>query len=113
FEQASNEGDKRADDMLKQIGLLYTLEAQLKEEKAPPDKIHSERMRLAAPLLVAMEAWMKKVFLECTPKSTLGKAITYAHTVWIRIARYCTDGRYEIDNNGMERVMRYIAMGRN
>ena len=113
FEQASKEGDKRADDMLKQIGLLYTLEAQLKEEKAPPDKIHSERMRLAAPLLVAMEAWMKKVFLECTPKSTLGKAITYAHTVWIRIARYCTDGRYEIDNNGMERVMRYIAMGRN
>ncbi|TFH93837.1 IS66 family transposase, partial [Porphyromonas levii] len=48
FEQASKEGDKRADDMLKQIGLLYTLEAQLKEEKAPPDKIHSERMRLAA-----------------------------------------------------------------
>lgn len=112
FEQASKEGDKRADDMLKFIALLYTLEAQLKETKAPPDKVRAERMRIAAPLLRAMETWMQHTFEECTPKSTLGKAITYAHTLWIRISRYCTDGRYEIDNNGIERVMRNIAMGR-
>lgn len=112
FEQASKEGDKRADYMLDQIGLLYRLESTLKAEEAPPDKVKADRMRIAAPLLRTMESWMEKTQIECTPKSTLGRAISYAFIVWIRICRYCIDGRYEIDNNAIERVMRYIAMGR-
>lgn len=59
-----------------------------------------------------MERWMKQQYNECTPKSALGKAISYAFGMWPRISRYCSQGYFDIDNNAVERTIRPIAIGR-
>lgn len=94
------------------IGLLYMLEANLKEEEAGYEQKQKERMAKAYPILQQMEYWMKQEYNATTPKSPLGKAISYAFGMWPRISRYCNDGRFEIDNNGVENAIRPIALGR-
>lgn len=94
------------------IALLYMLEANLKEEGAAPEQILRERKEKAYPILQKMEDWMKETFNKTTPKSPLGKAISYAFGMWVRISRYCSDGRFQIDNNGIENAIRPIALGR-
>ncbi|GAB1415215.1 IS66-like element ISBf10 family transposase [Paludibacter sp.] len=94
------------------IALLYTLEANLKDEDAGNAEKHKRREEQAYPILQAMERWMKQQYNECTPKSALGKAISYAFGMWPRISRYCSQGYFDIDNNAIERAIRPIAIGR-
>lgn len=94
------------------IALLYMLEANLRDEEADWNQIQNERMQKAYPILQQMESWMKQAFNQTTPKSPLGKAISYAFGMWPRICRYCSDGCFQIDNNGIENAIRPIALGR-
>jgi len=45
-------------------------------------------------------------------KSPEGQAIAYALSNWAALVRYCEDGDLEIDNNGTERSLRGVAVGR-
>lgn len=112
FESALQAGVTAAQKALDYIAILYTLEANLKERGADAETIRRERKEKAWPILQAMEAWMQHEWTSCTPKSPLGKAISYAHGMWIRIGRYCLDGRYEIDNSAIERSIRPVTVGR-
>jgi len=47
-----------------------------------------------------------------TPKSRMGKALVYTYTLLPRLSRYVLDGRYNIDNNGVENAIRPLAIGR-
>jgi hypothetical protein len=42
----------------------------------------------------------------------MGNAIGYTLSNWDALVRYCEDGDLEIDNNGAERSLRGIAVGR-
>ena len=90
------------------------LEPNLQEEGADYDRIGDERCAKAYPILRQMEQWMKTTINinKCMPKSPLGKAIRYAFGIWPRINRYCKEGDYQIDNNGIENTIRHIALGR-
>ena len=44
--------------------------------------------------------------------SPLGKAIGYAQNRWAALLRYLEDGRLEIDNGEVERLIRLVALGR-
>ena len=55
---------------------------------------------------------MTRTFNSCTLQSPLGKAIGYAFGMWPRVSRHCRDGRFQIDNNGVENAIRPIALGR-
>ena len=46
------------------------------------------------------------------PKSPIGQAIAYTLSNWDALVRYCQDGDLEIDNNGAERSLRGVAVGR-
>lgn len=46
------------------------------------------------------------------PKSPEGQAIAYALSNWEALTRYAEDGDLEIDNNGAERSLRGVAVGR-
>lgn len=102
----------QAQKALDYIALLYTLEANLKDEGASDEEKRERREKQAYPILQAMERWMKQQYNECTPKSALGKAISYAFGMWPRISRYCSQGYFDIDNNAVERTIRPIAIGR-
>lgn len=102
----------QAQKALDYIALLYMLEGNLKDEGADYEQIRKEREEKAYPILQQMESWMKQTYNECTPKSPLGKAISYAFGMWPRVSRYCKEGYFNIDNNGVENTIRPIALGR-
>jgi transposase len=101
-----------AKQALDYIALLYMLEGNLKAEGADYEQIRKERETKAYPILQQMEKWMKQTYNICTPKSPLGKAISYAFGMWLRISRYCKEGYFNIDNNGVENSIRPITLGR-
>ncbi len=94
------------------IELLYELEANLKAEGADYAWIAAERQAKAMPIMDAMEKWMEQVHTQCTPSDPMGKALDYAYKLWPRLRRYALDGRYNIDNNPVERSQRPSVMGR-
>ncbi|MBP6610026.1 MAG: transposase [Paludibacter sp.] len=74
--------------------------------------MRKERQEKAYPILQQMESWMKQTYNNCTPKSPLGKAISYAFGMWPRFSRYCKEGYFNIDNNGFENSICPITLGR-
>ena len=102
----------QAKQALDYIALLYMLEGNLKAQNADYEQIRKERQEKAYPILQQMENWMKQTYSCCTPKSPLGKAISYAFGMWPRISRYCKEGYFNIDNNGVENSIRPITLGR-
>jgi transposase len=91
---------------------LYAIEAKCRDLDAP-DKIaktYQIRQAEAIPILEAFHKWLTTT--PALPKSPLGKAITYTKNQWDRLIRYCENGKYDIDNNRIERAIRPVALGR-
>lgn len=65
----------------------------------------------AYPIIQDFEKWMNAVASRFTPKSRMGKAIVYTYTLLPRLSHYVLDGRYNIDNNGVENAIRPLALG--
>lgn len=59
-----------------------------------------------------MERYLADLECRALPKSSLGKAVTYALIQWQARRRYTEDGRLSIDNNVSERTLRHQAIGR-
>ena len=103
---------KLAAQAIKWIELLYTIEGNLRDKNATPDEIAAVRTAKALPIMDAMEKWMMAVHTQCTPSDPMGKALDYAYKLWPRLRRYALDGRYQIDNNAVERNQRPTVIGR-
>jgi transposase len=112
FESALSEDKALAGTAIDYIGLLYQIEANLKEKELPPEEISRERKRLAYPILKNFEAWMLNICDKVLPKSLMGKAISYTFSLYPRLVRYVSDGRFLIDNNRIENTIRPFALGR-
>ena len=106
FTDAQNSHPQLSAQAVKWIELLYTLEANLKARDATFEIIAAERQAKAMPIMDAMEKWMEQVHTQCTPADPMGKALDYAYKLWPRLRRYALDGRYNIDNNPVERSQR-------
>jgi len=50
--------------------------------------------------------------LKTLPKSPFAQALSYAIKQEIEVMRIMESGVYELDNNSIERQMKYIAIGR-
>jgi transposase len=112
FETALCEDKELAGTALHYIGRLYQIEAGLKEKAWPPEETSRERKRQAYPLLKNVEAWMLAICDKVLPQSVTGKAISYAFSLYPRLVRYVSDGRFLIDNNWIENTIRPLALGR-
>lgn len=112
FVDAQKSYPSLAAEAVRYIALLYTLEENLRADDATPEKIVAERKSKAMPIMDVMEAWMETNVTKCTPEDPLGKAIAYAYHLWPRLRRYAEDGRYQIDNNAVERGQRPSVLGR-
>ena len=42
----------------------------------------------------------------------MNRALSYSYSLFHGLSRYHLDGRYLIDNNGIENVIRFLAVGR-
>jgi transposase len=95
---------------IQRIGELYRIEEQIRGQ--PPDIRHEIRHARSGPLLDALYRWFKDTLAQVSGKSELAVAIRYAMSRWKALTRFAADGKIEIDNNGAERALRAVALGR-
>lgn len=112
FTDAQKSHPRLAAEAVRRIELLYTLERNLSERGASYEEIAAERQSKALPIMEAMEQWMIVASTQCTPSDSMGEALDYAYRLWPRLSRYAFDGRYQLDNNGVEQGQRPTVMGR-
>ncbi len=112
FEKALNNDHTRAEYVLKQIQRLYEMERKAKETNVDYDTIKRYRQIYALPVLNSLEDYLKEARFQVLPKSAIGRAIAYTLQRYSKLKRYLEDGRFEIDNNGIENAVRPLAIGR-
>lgn len=112
FVEALDEDRKHASEALVYIGKLYGIEKEMQEAGLDPESIRKRRQEESYKIIQEFENWMDSVSGRFAPKSRMGKALVYTYTLLPRLSRYVLDGRYSIDNNGVENAIRPLAIGR-
>lgn len=112
FHEALKLGDKRAAEAIELIQGLYAIEALAKEQGLGPDGRLSLRNERSLPLLARFETAVDALLTSTTPTSPLGSAARYAAQQRAFVRRCFADGRFEIDNGRVERMIREPALGR-
>lgn len=107
-----------ADWVLLQVGLLYEIERELKDEAfeqgRPIDPVQRERVRRdrSAPIVDGLFQWARQQRERTLPRSPLGKALGYMLNQENALRQFLHDGRLEMDNNDSERGLRQAVTGR-
>jgi transposase len=112
FVEALDENRKYASEAIVYIGKLYKIETEMREAGLSAEEVRERRQKESYPLIQEFEKWMDAVADKFKPKSRMGKALVYTYTLLPRMSRYVLDGRYNIDNNGIENAIRPLALGR-
>jgi len=112
FVEALDEDRKHASEALVYIGRLYGIEKEMQEAGLDAEAIRKRRQDKSYEIIREFEKWMDSVSNRFAPKSRMGKALVYTYTLLPRLSRYVLDGRYHIDNNGVENAIRPLAIGR-
>src|SRR5262249_19878674 len=75
-----------------------------------------ERLRVrqerSAPILAALEAWLREERSRLSRWASVAKPIDYMLRRWDRFVRFIDDGRVCLSNNAAERALRGFALGR-
>ena len=98
--------------MLEQIGHLYRVEAQLREQGANATLREVHRQSESRLVVERIGKALKRKLVEHLPKSPTGKAIAYALNLWEALEAYLSHGEVEIDNNLVENAIRPTALGK-
>lgn len=112
FTEALKEDKAGAEYALKQIGMIYKVEDMASDQEMDYEQRAELRKRLSYPILRAFEKWLEQYHTKVLPKGRMSKAISYTYNIFHRLSRYHLDGRYQIDNNGVENAIRPLALGR-
>jgi transposase len=112
FYEALQNDESCATQALNEIGKLYGIERNCKEQNLSVDEIKNIRQEKSIPILTALHEWMKQQYIQATPKSTIGKALGYSIERWETLSRYTENGMLNIDNNPVENSIRPVALGR-
>lgn len=112
FSDAIKNDKERAESALEQIQLLYEVERQIKDQALSFEDAAKLRVRLAYPIMVRFEKWLVAQHAKVIKGSPIEKAILYTYNRFNKLSRYHLDGRYNIDNNGIENAARPVAVGR-
>jgi transposase len=97
---------------LRQIQLLYQVEATLREKKSGPRLRAAVRASASRWIIERLHHALVRHKTRHLPKSLLGQAIDYALAQWPTLTVYLADGRVEIDNNRVENAIRPTALGK-
>jgi transposase len=97
-------------EAVKRIDALFDIEREINGQSA------EERLRLrqeqSAPLLSALQAWLRDQGARLSNSSSVAKPIDYMLRRWDRFARFVDDGRIGLTNNAAERALRGFALER-
>jgi len=98
--------------ILAYIRLLYDVEREARTMGLTGEDRKALRQAKSIPILEDIKTYLDREQASVLPKSPEGTAIAYTLSNWDALVRYCSDGDLEIDNNGAERSLRGIAVGR-
>lgn len=112
FFDAQQNDKTRATWMLDKLQDLYAIENEARKNNYSNEQRFIIRQEKSLTLLTEIKNWLNQNQLEVTPKSPIGKAISYTNTRWIKLCLFASDGMLEIDNNLVENAIRPIALGR-
>ena len=97
-------------EAVKRIDTLFDIERGINGQSA------EQRLRVrkekSAPLLTALEAWLREQRARLSNSSSVAKPIDYMLRRWDRFTRFVDDGRICLTNNAAERALRGFALGR-
>jgi transposase len=97
-------------EAVRRIDALFDIECGINGRSA------EERLRVrkerSAPLLAALEAWLREQRSRLSNASSVAKPIDYLLRRWDRFASFIDDGRICLTNNAAERALRGFALGR-
>lgn len=91
---------------------LSRIEKNIQTQKLDARATVAYRQAEAAPRLKKMKAKFIAYQPKVSSQSLLGKAIQYTLNQWPKLLNYLKDGRLDINNNRMERVIEPFAVGR-
>jgi hypothetical protein len=112
FYEAQSSDLMRSMVMLAFIRLLYDVEREARDRHLDSAGRLALRQEKSLPILADIEAYLRREQTAVLPKEPIADAIGYALNNWAALVRYCEDGDLEIDNNGAERSLRGVAVGR-
>jgi transposase len=98
--------------VLARIRTLYAIEKAAKEAALDVAQTTRLRQEQARPVLTELRAWLQTARSQVLDKSPMAQAIGYTLSLWEALLRYVDDGSIPIDNNGAERALRPLAVGR-
>jgi transposase len=112
FYEAQSSDLMRSTVMLAYSRLLYDVEREARDMKLGGEGRLALRQAKSVPILEDIKAYLAREQPKLLPKSPEGQAISYALSNWKALVRYCENGNLEIDNNGAERSLHGVAVGR-
>lgn len=110
--KASKNHKNLANQVLQFIKKICAVEELARKNRLLPDARKELRLKEAVPLLHALKLLIDESAPKYPSQSAIGKALTYATNQWAFILTYLSDGRLEIDNNGVENAIRPFVIGR-
>ena len=110
--EALDAGDLRAAVPLKLFARVYRVEELANLVNASVAERLALRQKHSVMLMKRLGRWLNQNRGTVEPKSTLGKAWTYATNQWASLQVFLTDGAVKIDNGEVERQIRPLAQGR-
>ena len=97
-------------EAVRRIDALFDIERSINGQSAE-ERLQVRKER-SAPLLAALEAWLREQRARLSNSSVVAKPIDYMLRRWDRFARFIDDGRICLTNNAAERALRGFALGR-
>ena len=97
-------------EAVKRIDALFDIEREINGRSA--EERLQVRQERSAPLVAALQAWLREQRARLSNSSAVAKPIDYMLKRWDRFARFIDDGRICLTNNAAERALRGFALGR-
>ena len=101
-------------EALRQIGVLYEIESQIRERKLAGESKRLHRLTHSKPVVEQLYEWIDLQFERTglLPSSPFTKALAYARERRVALSVFLTDPDVPMDTNHLERGLRAIPMGR-
>jgi transposase len=101
-----------AQEMLDLVAELYIAEHAADAQSLIGDSKLEFRKERAGPVRARMRTWLNAHKERHPPKSPIATAVRYAENRWDELGVFLDDALVPLDNNGSERALRRIALGR-
>jgi hypothetical protein len=97
-------------EAVQRIDALFDIERTI--NGLPAERRLAVRQERSAPLVAALEGWMREERRKLSRHNEVAVAIDYMLKRWTSFTRFVEDGRICLTNNAAERALRGLALGR-